>query len=51
MYTKIPLSLFKIKKEVKIRGYIIVYNIHFFVLLAYKINTDFEIASKILRKC
>jgi len=50
MYTKIPLSLPAIKKEIKISGDIAVYKIHFFVLLAYKINTDFEFASKILRK-
>jgi hypothetical protein len=50
MYTKIPLYLFVIKKEIKVSGDITVYNIHFSVLLAYKINTDFEFASKILRK-
>jgi hypothetical protein len=38
MYTKIPLSRFKIKKEVEIRIEIFVYNIHFFGLLAYKSN-------------
>ncbi len=32
LYTKIPLSLFKIKKEVEIRVGIFVYNIHFFGL-------------------
>jgi len=38
LYTKIPLSLFVIKKEPEIREEIIVYNIHCFVLLAYKSN-------------
>jgi hypothetical protein len=41
MYTKIPLSLPAIKKEIEISGDIAVYKIQFFVLLAYKINTDF----------
>jgi hypothetical protein len=38
MYTKIPLSLFKIKKEVKISEEVVVYDIHCFDLLAYKSN-------------
>jgi hypothetical protein len=38
MYTIIPLFLFVIKKEVKIRGKIAVHNIHLFALLAYKSN-------------
>jgi hypothetical protein len=42
MYTKIPLSLFIIKKEVEIREEIVVYNIHFFGLLAYKSNANIK---------
>jgi LytS/YehU family sensor histidine kinase len=38
LYTKIPLFLFAIKKEEEIREEIVVYNIHFFSLLAYKSN-------------
>jgi len=46
LYTKIPLSLFKIKKEV-IKGYkIIVYNIHLVAFLAYKSNLIFTKTSK-----
>jgi len=45
LYTKIPLSLFKIKVEVEI-GEDGVYNIHYFVLLGYKSNGIFKIAKK-----
>jgi len=38
LYTTIPLSLFKIKIEVKIRGDVIMYNIHFLVIVDYKSN-------------
>jgi len=41
LYTKIPLFLSAIKKEEKRREDIIVYNIHFFLLLAYKSNLFF----------
>jgi hypothetical protein len=41
LYTKIPLFLSAIKKEEKRREDIIVYNIHFFLLLAYKSNLIF----------
>jgi len=41
LYTKIPLFLFAIKKEEKRGEVIIVYNIHFFLLLAYKSNLFF----------
>jgi len=46
LYTKIPLSLFKIKKEVKIGVEVFVHNIHFFALLAYKSNAIFNNANK-----
>jgi len=39
MNTIIPLSFFKVKKEV-IRGEILVYNIHLKVLLVYKSNVN-----------
>jgi hypothetical protein len=38
LYTKIPLALSIIKKEEEPGEDIVVYNIHFFVLLAYKSN-------------
>jgi len=41
LYTKIPLLLSAIKKEEKTGEIIIVYNIHFFCLLAYKSNLFF----------
>ena len=41
LYTKIPLLLSAIKKEEKIGEVIIVYNIHFFCLIAYKSNLFF----------
>jgi hypothetical protein len=37
-YTKIPLFLFAVKKEEEKREKIVVYNIHFLGLLAYKSN-------------
>jgi len=50
MYTIIPLSPFKIK-EVKISGEVIVYNIHLFVVMAYKssliiIKTKYSLKNK-----
>jgi hypothetical protein len=36
LYTKIPLSLFKVKKEVIKGDKIFVHNIHFSVLMGYK---------------
>jgi len=41
LYTKIPLVLSAIKKEEETGEVIIVYNIHFFCLLAYKSNLFF----------
>jgi hypothetical protein len=41
IYTKIPLSLIKIKKEVKIGEEIFVNNIHFIALMANKSNLFF----------
>jgi len=45
MNTIIPLSSFKVKKEV-IRGEILVYNIHLKVLLAYKNNVNILITKE-----
>jgi hypothetical protein len=42
LYTKIPLSVFKIKIEIVKRDKIFVHNIHLVVLLAYKSNLIFK---------
>jgi hypothetical protein len=49
MYTKIPLSLLKIKKEVKISGKPVVYNIHPDRLSAYKNILFFNITTKMIK--
>jgi len=41
LYTKIPLFLFAIKKEEETGEDIVVYNIHFFCVMAYKSNLFF----------
>lgn len=46
LYTKIPLSLFKIKIEVEIRDKIFVHNIHLVALLVYKSNGIFKKTTK-----
>jgi hypothetical protein len=43
MYTKIPLSTLVIKEEIEKGEKIVVYNIHFSVLLAYKSNSIINI--------
>jgi hypothetical protein len=50
LYTKIPFSVFKVKKEVKKRDKIFVYYIHLVALLAYKSNLFFKNASKKIEK-
>ena len=46
LYTKIPLSVFKIKIEIEKGDKIFVNNIHLFVLLAYKSNLIFKKTTK-----
>jgi len=46
LYTKIPLSVFKIKIEVIKGDKIFVHNIHLVVLLAYKSNLFFKKPTK-----
>ena len=45
LYTKIPLSVFKIKIEIEKRDKIFVNDIHLFSLLAYKSNGIFKKAT------
>jgi hypothetical protein len=42
LYTKIPVSVFKIKKEIKIGDKIFCYRVHFVVLLDYKSKVFFK---------
>jgi len=46
LYTKIPLIFLKIKKEVKIRGDIILCKVHLVALSGYKCNGIFKITRK-----
>ena len=50
LYTKIPLSVFKIKIEVIKGDKIFVYNIHLVALLAYKSNLFFNKTTKKIEK-
>jgi len=47
LYTIIPLSILKIKKEVVKRDKIFVYNIHLVALLAYKSNANIKYSKRI----
>jgi hypothetical protein len=48
LYTKIPLSVYKIKIEIIKREEIFVYNIHFIALLVYKSNVFIKISKRII---